>query len=111
MEDLTVPPEVVSERFERLRVVVEHSALQSNFRRIGRTEEVLVEGPSRKDPSVVSGRTRQNKMLHFPFTGRLRPGTLANVRVTEAAPHHMTGELVEILAQPPRRTRIPVEAV
>ena len=46
------PPSVVAERFERLRVVVERSALARHQARIGRTEEVLVEGPSRRDPAV-----------------------------------------------------------
>ena len=50
MTDRFVDPGVAGERFERLRVVVERSALAANRARIGRVEEVLVEGPSRKDP-------------------------------------------------------------
>ncbi len=60
-----VPDDVVAARFERLRVVVERSALQRHTARIGRTEEVLVEGPSKRDRDVVTGRTRQNKLVHF----------------------------------------------
>ena len=56
---------MVAERFERLRVVVERSALARHQARIGRTEEVLVEGPSRRDPAVLSGRTAQGKLVHF----------------------------------------------
>jgi tRNA-2-methylthio-N6-dimethylallyladenosine synthase len=106
-----VPPEVCAERFERLRVVVERSALARHRARIGRTEEVLVEGPSRKDPTVSTGRTRQNKLVHFPAVERLRPGSYADVTVTGAAPHHLTGELVRVTAHPLHRTRIPVAAV
>ena len=104
-----VPADVCAERFERLRVVVERSALARHRERIGRTEEVVVEGPSKKDPSVVTGRTRQNKLVHFA-ADRLRPGTYADVLVTGAAPHHLTGELVEVTAEPVHRTRIPVVA-
>src|SRR5208282_3678002 len=63
MEDRFVPPEAVAERFERLRVVVERSALARHQARVGRVEEVLVEGPSRRDPSVTSARTDQGKIV------------------------------------------------
>ena len=103
-----VPPDVCRERFERLRVVVERSALARHRARIGRVETLLVEGPSRKDPAVVTGRTEHNKLVHFRPAGPLRPGSYASVRVTGAAPHHMTGELVEVTEPAKHRTRIPV---
>jgi tRNA-2-methylthio-N6-dimethylallyladenosine synthase len=107
--DEFVPAEVSAERFERLRVVVERSALARHRARLGRTEDVLVEGPSRKDPAVTTGRTDHNKLVHFPAPdGPLRPGTYARVRITSAAPHHLTGELVEVTAPARHRTRIPV---
>jgi tRNA-2-methylthio-N6-dimethylallyladenosine synthase len=106
MSDRFVPAEIVAERFERLRVVVERSALARHRARIGRAEEVLVEGPSKKDASVVTGRTRQNKLVHF--AGQLPAGTYATVLVTDAAPHHLRGELVEVTARPRHRTRIPL---
>jgi tRNA-2-methylthio-N6-dimethylallyladenosine synthase len=103
-----VDADVVAERFERLRVVVERSALARHRARVGRTEEVLVEGPSKRDPEVTTGRTRQNKLVHFRTDRPPRPGSYATVTVTGAAPHHLTGELVEITAAPRHRTRIPV---
>ena len=69
-----VAPEVVAERFERLRIVVERSALLRHEARVGRVEEVLVEGPSRKAPAVLTGRTRQNKLVHFA-SEPIRPGS------------------------------------
>jgi tRNA-2-methylthio-N6-dimethylallyladenosine synthase len=109
--DELVPPEVTRERFERLRVVVERSGLARHEARVGRTEEVLVEGPSRKDPAVTSGRTRQNKLVHFRTETPLRPGTYAEVTVTSAAPHHLRGDLVAVTLPARHRTRIPVAAV
>jgi tRNA-2-methylthio-N6-dimethylallyladenosine synthase len=107
-----VPAEVAAERFARLRVVVERSALQKHAARVGRVEEVLVEGPSKRDPSLVSGRTRQNKLVHFaPEGASLSEGTFAEVRVTDAAPHHLMGELLEVTARPRHRVTIPVAAV
>ena len=105
-----VPAEVAAERFDRLRVVVERSALARHQARVGRVEEGLVEGPSKRDPDVTSGRTRQNKLAHFRTERPLRPGTFADVRVTAAAPHHLVAELVEVTAAPRHRTRIPVAA-
>src|SRR5207247_1817305 len=65
MPDRFVPADMAAERFQRLRVVVERSALQKHEARIGRIEEVLVEGPSKRDATVLTGRTRQNKLVHF----------------------------------------------
>ena len=110
--DRFVPDDVVAERFERLRVVVERSALAKHRARIGRTEEVLVEGPSKRDASVTTGRTSQNKLVHFAPAAdrRVAAGSFATVRVTGAAPHHLVGELVDVTGRPRHRTRIPVAA-
>ncbi|MBW3548264.1 MAG: TRAM domain-containing protein, partial [Actinobacteria bacterium] len=105
-----VPSEVAAERFEQLRVVVERSALARHRSRIGRREEVVVEGPSKKDDAVLSGRTRQNKLVHFRCPTPVAAGTFADVVVTGAAPHHLRGELREILHLATHRTRIPVAA-
>ena len=65
MADDFVDADVVRERYERLRVVVERSALAKHRERVGRTEEVLIEGPSKRDANVLTGRTRQNKLVHL----------------------------------------------
>ena len=108
--DRFVDPAVVAERFDRLKVVLERSALAKHEGRIGRVEDVVVEGPSRKDPSVLTGRTRQNKLVHFSSTEPIRAGTYADVLVTGAAPHFLRGELVAVTAAATHRTRIPVAA-
>jgi tRNA-2-methylthio-N6-dimethylallyladenosine synthase len=110
MVDRFIEPAVTAERFERLRVVVERSALAKHRARVGRVEEILVEGPSRKDPAVTTGRTRQNKLVHFRPERSLRPGTYATAEIVDAAPHHLRGRLVEVLAAPSHVTRIPVVA-
>jgi tRNA-2-methylthio-N6-dimethylallyladenosine synthase len=105
--DAQVPVDVVAERFERLRIVVERCGLARHEARVGRIEEVLVEGPSRKDPAVLSGRTRQNKLVHFAAEP-IRAGSYATVRVTGAAPHHLRGELVDVTRGAAHRTRLPL---
>ena len=111
MVDHFVDPAVVSERFARLRLVVERSAVRKHHARIGRIEEVLVEGPSKKDPAVISGRTRQNKLVHFRPPTPVRVGSYGRVEITEAAAHHLVGEFVEITAEPEHRVRIPVSSL
>jgi tRNA-2-methylthio-N6-dimethylallyladenosine synthase len=110
--DQFVAPDVVADRFERLRVVVERSGLAKHEARVGRVEEILVEGPSRKDPSVLSGRTGQNKLVHLAGADpTIRPGSFATATVTSAGPHFLRGELGQVTARPRHRTRIPVVAV
>ncbi len=104
-----VASETVADRFARLKVVVDRSALARHRARVGRLEEIVVEGPSKRDPGVLSGRTRQNKVVHLPPPpGGLRAGTYATVTVTAAAPHHLSGSLVSVDASPTHKTRIPV---
>jgi tRNA-2-methylthio-N6-dimethylallyladenosine synthase len=112
MVDQFIAPDVMAERFARLKIIVERSALMKHQARIGRVEEVLVEGPSKKDASITSGRTRQNKLIHFttPDAKALLPGTFCNVLVTGSAAFFLRGELVEITARHKHRIRIPVSA-
>ena len=84
------------------------SALAKHEARVGRVEEVVVEGPSRKDPTVTTGRTRQNKLVHFATPTPLRAGAVATVEVTGAAPHHLMGELRDVVAAPTHKRRIPL---
>jgi tRNA-2-methylthio-N6-dimethylallyladenosine synthase len=109
MTDSFVDPSVVQERMRRLVAIVEGHALRKHEARIGRTEEVLVEGPSKKDQAFWSGRTRQNKLVHFAPFDSTRPGELVEVRITSAAPHFLRADLVALVKPAPRRrTRIPV---
>ncbi len=101
---------VAVERMERLRAVVERSSLRANQARIGRTDEVLVEGVSKRNPEMLTGRTRHNKLIHFPSSSKIRPGTYAKVEVTDASLNHMLGELIEITHPARHRTKIPVLA-
>jgi tRNA-2-methylthio-N6-dimethylallyladenosine synthase len=111
MEADFVDPAVAQERFARLRLVIERAALRKHQERKGRTEEVLVEGPSKKDPRVLSARTRQNKLVHFVPDQPLRVGSYANVEITRGAPHFLEGRFLELVAEPAHKVRIPVAAL
>ena len=103
-----VPHEASVERYERLRRVIERSSRLANEARIGRIEEVVVEGPSKKDPAVTTGRTRRNTLVHFPSPPRGTPptGAYARVEVTAAAANFLQGELVSVETPPPAATEL-----
>jgi tRNA-2-methylthio-N6-dimethylallyladenosine synthase len=113
LTDSFVPREVIAERFERLKVTVERSALARHQARIGQIEDVLVEGPSKKDATITSGRTRHNKLVHFstPDAIALPAGTYCDVRIESAAPHFLRGSLVVVTARHRHRALIPVAAL
>ena len=104
-----VPHPVKRERMQRLVDAVQRRARERAQRFVGRTMEVLVEGPSKRDDSQLSGRTRQNKLVHFAAGDEVvRPGSYATVLVTAAGMSSLRGELVEVTGGPTHRTRIPV---
>ncbi|MET0276424.1 MAG: tRNA (N6-isopentenyl adenosine(37)-C2)-methylthiotransferase MiaB [Acidimicrobiia bacterium] len=112
MTDRFVAPEVARERMEQLVAVVERHALVRHEARVGRVEHVMLEGESKNNPAMWSGRTRQNKLVHFALDGHTpRVGDTGHVRVASAAPHFLRGELVTVEPATRRpRIRIPVAA-
>jgi len=107
---LAVPHEVAVERYERLRTVIERSSLRANMNRVGEVEEVTVEGPSKKDPAVLTGRTRRNTLVHFASPTPIKAGSYATVAITEGKTNHLLGDLIEVTVPARHRTRIPVAA-
>ncbi len=85
-----VPHSVKVQRMERLVEVIQRRALDRAQRFVGRTLSVLVEGPSRTDPSRLRGRTRHNKVVNFEGLGS--PGELVEVQITGATSQTLSGE-------------------
>ena len=85
-----VPHEVKVERMDRLVEAIQRNAHERAQRFVGRTMEVLVEGPSRKDPTRLRGRTRHNKVVNF--TGLAQPGDYVHVDIESATSQTLTGE-------------------
>ena len=88
--DGVVPHEVKVERMQRLVEVVQRRAHDRAQRFVGRTLDVLVEGPSRTDPSRVRGRSRHNKAVNF--AGLATPGEIVPVRIESATSQTLAGE-------------------
>jgi tRNA-2-methylthio-N6-dimethylallyladenosine synthase len=88
--DGVVAHPVKVERMERLLEIVQRQARERAERFIGRTVEVLVEGPSRKDPQRMRGRTRHNKVVNF--AGLAQPGEFTEVEILSATSQTLSGE-------------------
>jgi tRNA-2-methylthio-N6-dimethylallyladenosine synthase len=91
-----VPDEVKHERLERLVDVVQRVASERNAERVGLTEEVLVEGPSRTDPTLLRGRTRRNTTVNF--AGSAAPGDLVDVAIESATSTTLRGTQLAAVA-------------
>jgi tRNA-2-methylthio-N6-dimethylallyladenosine synthase len=91
-----VPENVKRERMERLVEVVQRGAARRNASRVGRVEEVLVEGPSRTDPSLLRGRTRRNTTVNF--TGTAVAGDLVEVEIESTTSTTLKGRETSLVA-------------
>ncbi len=97
--DDQVPRDVVQDRYERLVALQDEMAWEENKKIVGRSLEVLVaEGEGRKDAAThrLSGRARDNRLVHFALPEGVeppRPGDLATVEVTYGAPHHLVADV------------------
>ncbi|HHX73908.1 MAG TPA: MiaB/RimO family radical SAM methylthiotransferase, partial [Firmicutes bacterium] len=87
-----VPAEVKKERLQRLIALQNKHSLRHNEALVGRTVEVLVDGPSKTDPTVWSGKTGSNKTVNFSGRG-IRKGQLLPVVITEAKTWSLTGRI------------------
>jgi tRNA-2-methylthio-N6-dimethylallyladenosine synthase len=91
-----VPEPVKVERIEHLIGVVQRIAAERNRERVGGVEEVLVEGPSRTDPTLLRGRTRRNTTVNF--AGVAAPGDLVDVRIEGSTSTTLRGTLQHLVA-------------
>lgn len=93
MQD-NVPAEVKKKRLARLNELVNRLSAEKNQEYPGKIVEVLVEGESKKNPEVLSGRTRTNRLVNFRAP-KNTVGTVLYVKITEAKTWSLNGEVVE----------------
>jgi tRNA-2-methylthio-N6-dimethylallyladenosine synthase len=99
MVDRFVDPDVVAERYRRLEERVRTHSREAHERLVGTRQELLVEGPSRTDPSRWSGRTRGNHLVHLPApdaaapAGAFHAGDLVEATVTSAAMNYALADV------------------
>jgi tRNA-2-methylthio-N6-dimethylallyladenosine synthase len=95
-----VPEGRKKERLAILQSRLDQRAAAISRAMVGRIERILVEGPSRKDPVQLCGRTENNRVVNF-YGRRELIGQFIDVRITEARPHSLRGE----------RMLVPVEQI
>lgn len=91
----TVTREVAQGRIDRLVSIVQASAHAKNLALVGTVQSVLVEGPSKRDPSMLTGKTRGAKIVHFPAivngVQAGAPGETVSIRINEAHTWYLLG--------------------
>ena len=91
--DLYVPEDIKTERLARLNEHNRKCCLKSNQKYIGRTMEVLIEKfETRNNKNIITGRSRNNKIVHIPFDKDLT-GEFVNVKITNAKTWYLQGEI------------------
>jgi tRNA-2-methylthio-N6-dimethylallyladenosine synthase len=87
------PQELKLKRLQQLQALIETNVRRISDSRVGTVQRILVEGPSRKDPAELMGRTECNRIVNFKGQPRLI-GQMVEVRITQALPHSLRGEMV-----------------
>jgi tRNA-2-methylthio-N6-dimethylallyladenosine synthase len=87
-----VPPEVKARRNRELLALQEEIQHRRHRELVGTVQEVLVEGPSKRRPELLTGRTSANRIVHFPG-GTEQVGRLVPVRITGCTPLTLSGEV------------------
>ncbi|MFM2068840.1 MAG: tRNA ((37)-C2)-methylthiotransferase MiaB, partial [Pseudomonadota bacterium] len=90
------PQELKLKRLQQLQARIEENVRAISASRVGTRQTILVEGPSRKDPNELMGRTECNRIVNFsggPNAARL-VGQMIDVSITSALPHSLRGEVV-----------------
>lgn len=89
-----VPDEEKKARFMRLLKVVEETTNEASASLLNKTIPVLVDGPSKKDPNILSGYSEGSKLVNFPGPAYLK-GEIVELKIIENHCHYLVGELLE----------------
>ncbi len=89
-----IPMQVKKERLAQLQARISEQAAAISEAMVGTLQNVLVTRPSRKDPQQISGRTENNRVVNFHGESSLI-GQFVNVKITQALPNSLRGELVD----------------
>jgi tRNA-2-methylthio-N6-dimethylallyladenosine synthase len=98
LEDDT-PHEVKLARLQRFQALIDANTRKYSAAMVGTVQRILVEGPSKKDPGELQGRTENNRVVNFApgAAGHALVGQLVDVRITESFDYSLRGELVATL--------------
>jgi tRNA-2-methylthio-N6-dimethylallyladenosine synthase len=88
------PQQVKLERLQRLQAAINDSSARISAAMVGSSQRILVEGPSKKSPAELMGRTENNRIVNFAAgeCDRVSVGRMIDLRITQALPHSLRGE-------------------
>lgn len=89
--DGAVDRETSQRRIDELVAIVQRTANEKNQPLVGTVQDVLVEGFSKRDPSLMTGKTRGAKIVHFPAVETVAPGDIVSVAIDEAHTWYLLG--------------------
>lgn len=87
-----IPKEIIHERFDRLLALQYQIMLENSLQYQDKVVEVIVEGSSKTDKEMMSGRTKSNKLVNF--SGKCQIGDTIDVQITKVATFHLEGEII-----------------
>jgi tRNA-2-methylthio-N6-dimethylallyladenosine synthase len=91
------PREVKLKRLQHLQATIEANVAKISNSMLGSVQRILVEGPSRKDPNELAGRTQNNRVVNFPAPVESHArliGQMIDVEIDHAYPHSLRGALI-----------------
>lgn len=93
-----VSPEEKGERLQRLQSLLQKKADQISQSMLGSERIVLVTGPSKNDPDWLSGRTENNRVVHFVAPPDVAPGDFARVQIQTICPHSLRAQFLSVVS-------------
>ena len=87
-----IPIAIKKQRLAQLQARINEQTLVKSKSMIGTVQRILVEHPSRKNPQELAGRTENNRVVNFT-AGLAKIGQFVNVKITEALPNSLRGEI------------------
>jgi tRNA-2-methylthio-N6-dimethylallyladenosine synthase len=107
MTDKFVDADIVNARMDRLCALEKADAKIKHAQQIGKTEELMVVSTTRNKEGMISGRTTQNKLVHFDPRGENIPeGSYVIATVTDAASHWLFGDLISVVSKPAAKKKL-----
>ena len=88
-----IDKKVTAARFKTLAALVQEKSREANERQVGKTFSVLIEGKSKKNPSLYSGRTMCNRLVHFSSDKSVKEGEFVNIKINKSFSWYLTGEI------------------
>jgi tRNA-2-methylthio-N6-dimethylallyladenosine synthase len=112
MTDKFIDEDIVKARMDRLCALEKRHAIETHADQIGKTEELLVVETTRTKLGMISGRTTQNKLVHFdPGDNDIPEGSYVTARITNSESHWLFGDLIDVISTPRKvKKLIPVLA-